>query len=356
MRTCMSKMKRIGVILACSCSLLVAENLLSNSNFEEGAKDWQQWGAIETSHSYAGAKAMKVTNTTNVWSGISQVVPVLEGTSHFTVSGWMKTDEVVSGNEFWEKAQIVVEFLDDQGKPIEHYPEQTALAAGTNDWRFYEKNYPIHPQATAIKVVAALGNATGSASFDQLQLVQQKEDGSVQQLKDLKEFYTQKQNKQNEAHSTLPNGDFEEDKKHWSTYGVSVTESGKDGSMALYLNNKIATWAGASQVLELPESANKVVVSGWMKTKAVVRGKEGWDKALLNIEYQDSLGQKVGDYPESIGQMEGTSDWDYFQGEFGINKGATQLKLFCQLCNAKGEAWFDDIKVVIYDTAGNQIQ
>lgn len=347
---------KAGLILACGMTLVSADNLLVNNSFEEGSKGWQQWGAVSTTHSYAGARAMVVTNDTKKWSGISQDVPILEGTTSITVSGWMKTDNVKTGDEMWEQAQISIEFLDDGGQPIEYYPDQTALEAGTTDWNYYEKNYGVYPGAKKVKIVAALGNATGTASFDQLSVVQYKEDGSKQEIKDLEALFQKKREKQANALSVLKNGSFEEGKKGWQVFKGTFPAESFDGSAALCVSSSNSSWVGASQSLNIPKSATSVTISGWMKTEEVIRGKEGWDKALFNFEFQNKLGQKVGDYPEAIAQEDGTIDWTYYQDSYNVTEGASQIKLFCQLCNAKGKVWFDDLKVVFYDKSGSEIQ
>ena len=48
-------------------------------------------------------------------------------------------------------------------------------------------------------------------------------------------------------------------------------------------------------------------------------------------------------------EVTGTTDWKYFQKSYRPIPGSAKMKITCALCNAKGKAWFDDVKVVIYN-------
>ncbi len=356
MASIFSKVTKAGIILTCGFIMSSAENLLVNSSFEDGAVGWQQWGAVSTQHSYAGAKAMEVTNSSAQWSGISQELPILENATSVTITGWMKTENVISGNEEWEKAQIAIEYLDENGVEIKQYPEQVALKSGSEDWTYYEKSYTLYDGAAIIKLVAALGNATGKVSFDQFSLIQKKADGTELLRTDLQAHYEKEQANQANTVSVTQNGSFEFGNRDWDSYNAEFTEVGRNGSSALLINNSNYQWGGASQVIALPEEAASMVVSGWTKCDSVIRGKEGWDKAILNFEFQDDTGAKVGEYPQAVAELEGSSDWKYYQRKYAVNSEASRIKLTCQLCNSKGKVVFDDISVVLYDSVGRELE
>ncbi len=356
MASIISQTAKAGMILFCGFIILSAENLLTNNSFEDGSLGWQQWGAVSTTQCYVGAKAMEVTNSSAQWSGISQEVPILEDVETITVSGWMKTDNVAAGKKNWEKATISVEFMDENGTSFENYPGQVALAEGTQDWTYYEKTYRVYSGAKKINIVAALGNATGSAAFDQFTLHQKKTDGTTVVQKELQEYFVEKQKSLTNSYSFLKNGSFENAQADWESYNVNFPSSGRDGSSVLKIDNANFQWSGASQIVSLPKEASSIVVEGWMKCDKVIRGKEGWDKAIISFEFLDSEGVKVGEYPHSIAEAEGTSEWKYYQRRYAVTPNSSQIKLFCQLCNAKGEVMFDDIAVVLFNSAGEEIK
>lgn len=351
-----SVVSKAGLILSCGFMIASAENLLINGSFENGSLGWQQWGAVSTSQSYAGAKAMKVTNSAPAWSGISQEVPILEGVKTVTISGWMKTDSVVVGENEWEEAMIAVEYLDENGVSYKYYPEPVASQTGTADWTYFEKSYDVYRDAASVKVVAALGNCTGSASFDQLRLIQKKSDGATLLPADLKEHEMKVQKQLAGRRSVVINGSFEDNDSAWEGYNVDYFMEGRDGSTALIIDNQDFQWGGASQIIELPEETAFIAVSGWAKSEKIERGKEGWDKLLLSVEFMDGNDAKIGEEPQSVAELEGSHEWKFFQRRYAIADGVTQLKVTGQLCNGKGKALFDDISVVLFDGAGREIQ
>lgn len=356
MASFVSAVSKAGLILSCGFMIASAENLLVNNSFENGSAGWQQWGAVSTSQCYAGAKAMAVTNTAPEWSGISQEVPIVENAKTITVSGWMKTDSVVVGENEWEEAMIAIEFLDENGTPYKYYPDPVASKSGSTDWTYFEKSYDIYRDASAMKLVAALGNCTGTASFDQFTVVQKKADGTAILLTDIEDHKTKIQKQLEGSHSVVENGSFEENDAGWKGYNADYFLEGRDGSTALVIENKDFQWGGASQIINLPEEAAFISVSGWAKSEKIERGKEGWDKLLLSVEFMNDDEAKIGEEPQSVAELEGSHDWTFFQRRYGIDEGVTQLKVTGQLCNGKGKALFDDISVVLYDAAGREIK
>ncbi len=354
MKQILSTVKQAALLLGCGAALVSADNLLMNGSFEQGGTGWQQWGAVATEHSYAGAKAMQVKNRKAQWSGISQMVPILKGTTKITLSGWMKTDDVTVGNSFWEAAQMTIAFADENGTEYEYYPEQTALVSGNSEWTHYERSYTIFNNAAQVKVLAALGNCTGSASYDKLSLTQFRSDGSVQKQSDLLTTRKAEERAQKEAPTALKNGDFSDGTNSWKVYQGSSTDGYK--GKGIHFSNGKTEWSGASQNLAIPAKAAAIVVSGRLKTEKVIRGKEGWDKAVINFEFHNDAGERLGEHPSSIVEVEGSTDWHYYQKRYAVLAGSSQVKLFAQLCNAKGKAWFDDLKVVFYDKNGTVVK
>lgn len=351
-----SRSVKAGVMIGSAITMLSAENLIVNPSFEKGTDGWSVWGAVETKQSYAGAKAVTVTNESSAWSGISQEVPLLKDAASFTITGWMKTVDVKQGEESWEQALISLEFLDENGEPFNYYPGTIAMESGSTDWTRYERSYEIYPETKAIRVIAALGNAIGTASYDQITLVQKKADGTVLGSKALQEHANERYKEVSGSHSFMQNGSFDNGKESWKAYNAAFPTEGRDGSGVMKVSNKMAQWGGATQVIEIPSEASSISVSGWIKTDSVVRGKESWNKALLNVEFNDSTGTMVGDYVAPAASVAGTEEWAFYEKRYPITEGSSQIKLFCQLSEAEGTALFDDVAVIFYDAAGRVIQ
>lgn len=347
---------KAGIILGSALSILSAENLIINPSFEKGTDGWSVWGAVETKQSYAGAKAVTVTNSSAAWSGISQEIPLLKDAASFTITGWMKTDSVVQGEESWEQALISVEFLDENGEPFNYYPGAVAMETGSTEWTLYEMSYTVYPVTKAIRVIAALGNATGTASYDQLTLVQKKEDGTILGSEAVQQYARDRYKEVSGSKSFVKNGSFDSGNEHWKAYNAAFPTEGRDGSGVMKISNKMVQWGGATQEIAIPSEATSVSVSGWIKTDSVIRGNESWNKALINIEFNDSTGTMVGDYVAPAASVAGTEAWAFYEKRYPITEGSSQVKLLCQLSDAKGTALFDDVAVIFYDAAGRVIQ
>ncbi|MFN6947013.1 MAG: glycoside hydrolase family 9 protein [Cytophagaceae bacterium] len=160
--------------IACALALLApfayGQNALKNPGFEEDG-GWNHWGGERVSYAKSGKFGLKITNIDFKWSGSDQIIVLPEGIKDLTLSGWVKVDSVVRGNKPWERARIALEFYDKDMKQVGgHYPV-TGEAFGTRDWRKYEKTYSIPPNAFCVKIQLALGNATGTVYFDDVEVL-----------------------------------------------------------------------------------------------------------------------------------------------------------------------------------------
>jgi hypothetical protein len=147
-----------------------SDNLLTNSSFEQQTKGWNMWGGEISNDGKEGKYALKVHLDNPKWSGADQTLLISEGAKTAEVSGWMKTENVVRGKEPWEMARITIEFYDENGAMTGGYPPVTGQAEGTTKWSYYQRTYNIPSGAKMLKVQAVLGNCTGTAFFDAIQV------------------------------------------------------------------------------------------------------------------------------------------------------------------------------------------
>ncbi|MFN3405461.1 MAG: carbohydrate binding domain-containing protein [Cytophagaceae bacterium] len=153
------------------------QNQLNNPGFEEGEVGWNFWGGQITGTARTGNKSMLVSLAQPSWSGADQTIKMPADVKKVEVQGWMKTANVIRGGNPWEMARIAVEFLDANGGLTGGYPPVTGQASGTTDWTFYNYLYAVPDGAKQVKLQAVLGNCTGAAYFDDLQLVLYNESG-----------------------------------------------------------------------------------------------------------------------------------------------------------------------------------
>jgi len=148
-----------------------AGNVLVNPSFEDGARGWNIWGASVGGGARGGRAGLTITNAEPKWSGADQTVVLPPEVFKISVSGWIKADSVVSGQENWEMARISVEFRDALGNLVAGYPPVTGQVDGTTGWVHYSRTYTVSDAAKAVVIQCALGNAVGTAHFDDLTLV-----------------------------------------------------------------------------------------------------------------------------------------------------------------------------------------
>jgi hypothetical protein len=145
------------------------DNQLSNAGFEVPG-GWNYFGSQIDRTAHSGRFGLKVINRKQEWNGAEQEIVLPEDAREVTVSGWIKADSVVQGKQSWEKARISIEFLDISGNLVNGYPPVTGETVGTHGWKEFSRSYSVPATARRVKVQCALGNATGTAFFDDIQL------------------------------------------------------------------------------------------------------------------------------------------------------------------------------------------
>jgi len=174
----------------------VPGNVLTDPSFEEGGKNWNIWGGGVSNAARSGKSGVTIRNEEAKWSGAEQIIVAPQGAARVTLSGWIKTEDVVQGAQNWENARISVEFLDELGRLIGGYPPVTGEVVGTTDWTHYSREYRISSATQIIKVSIALGNALGTAHFDDISLTIQNrrgeflEEGRLSGIMDEGQWYT----------------------------------------------------------------------------------------------------------------------------------------------------------------------
>ncbi len=129
-----------------------------------------------------------------------------------------------------------------------------------------------------------------------------------------------------------------------------TTEPGRNGQPAAFLENDRATWTECDQKISLPDPAPPVLeISGWLKTEDVVKGTNDWEMARITVVFYDAQGNRLGDWPAPIAEVQGTHDWDYYSYQYSVPKGTAWAKLGISLGNCTGKAWFSDLRCLAYD-------
>lgn len=148
-----------------------AQNALFNPGFENGESDWELWGGALSGEPRSGKYSLKVSTDEAKWTGAHQIVPIPEHARQVRLSGWLRVQHVRKGSEAWEMARFTLEFLDATKRLTGGYQTVTGEAQGDMDWTYYEKEYQVPKDAAFVKVQTVIGNARGTAWFDDLSLI-----------------------------------------------------------------------------------------------------------------------------------------------------------------------------------------
>lgn len=157
---------------------------------------------------------------------------------------------------------------------------------------------------------------------------------------------------------SLVNGGYENGVLFWSTpRGQLQSDVVHSGKYAYKISSDKPGWFGSMQWVDIPKTAVRMKVAGYIKADNIVLGKQEWEKARIAIEFQNKHDGMVGDYPPIVGHIDGTTDWTYYSEEYDIpkDKSIEKIRVFAGLGNCVGTAYFDDLLVDFFDTDGQLI-
>ncbi len=327
-------------------------NWAVNGDFK-GSGGWT--GNLVIQPGYQGQPAAYLENTKPVWTELDQRInfpqpspPAIE------ISGWLKTENVVKGQQDWEMARISVVFYDAKGTRLGDWPPTVAQIQGTHDWALYDNQYS-PPRGTAYaSLQISLGNCTGKAWYSDLRMIVYDYDlkpiaPGQPTHPNLKPPVTQK------SDNWILNPGFETPgARDWS--GGHITLDGHQSLHCLVVENEAPGWTLPSQDISFKgQTPAYVVYGGWVKTQNVVLGTENYMAARLGIDFRDANGKQVGGWQDEVCKVTGTTDWTYYEKKFPLPPGTAQAHVDAGLGNCVGKAWFDDLSLKLIDAQGNPI-
>jgi hypothetical protein len=147
-----------------------SQNQIKNPGFENEKEGWNFWGGEQDENPHSGDFSMKIFSDEFKWTGADQKIVIPDGVKKVELGGWMKTENIEKGTNPWEVARISCEFIGAGGELVGGYPPVTGQATGTTGWILYKKTYTVPEGAKEIKIMLALGNAKGTAWYDDIEL------------------------------------------------------------------------------------------------------------------------------------------------------------------------------------------
>lgn len=139
--------------------------VLTNGDFENGTTSWRGNADISNTVFNEGKAALHVTSTTADWTAVDQIADIPADATAITISGWLKSDNIIQGKEIWNNGLLNVEFTSD-GKNKTSDDQSIAFVTGTTDWKFYTKTFQLPKDTKKYRIMVGLGFATGTLYAD----------------------------------------------------------------------------------------------------------------------------------------------------------------------------------------------
>ncbi|HET9870136.1 MAG TPA: hypothetical protein VFR02_06560, partial [bacterium] len=327
-------------------------NWIANGDFKHpgGAQGWV--GSLNLQPGRQGEPAVYLENLKPVWNEVSQKVPMPDpAPAAIEISGWMRTQNVVQGEQVWNAARISVVFYDAKGDRLGDWPPTTAQVTGTHDWTLYSHTYPLAPGTAWATVELSLGDCTGRAWFSGLKCLAY-------------DFNDQPLASGQAAHPGLkppppapgPNWILDpgfEDLASRDWNGGQTVPTGRGSGHSRYVENQQAAWTLAQQDVSFRgKTPVSVVYGGWLKTEGVQLGTENYMTARLGIDFRDASGKQVGGWQDSVCKVTGTTAWTHYERAYPVPAGTASAHLDAGLGNCVGKAWVDDLSLELIDAQG----
>jgi hypothetical protein len=145
------------------------KNLVTNGGFEDELYGWTEYSAKTTPYVVKAGKACAVITSTDTskWTGMHQIIALPKNTQYILVSAWIKGDNIVQGMQAWTGGLFNIEFLDKHEAKV-NGPATLVTVTGDEPWKYIEKAMQVPPGASKIKLLFALGYATGTFFIDEV--------------------------------------------------------------------------------------------------------------------------------------------------------------------------------------------
>lgn len=136
------------------------------------------------------------------------------------------------------------------------------------------------------------------------------------------------------------------------THGVTTATSETEG-MKVRVDDPRYTLI--QRTLMFPAPVARVLFSGEIKTRHIEDGTKPIDKARAQLEWLDTEGNQVGNWPEGTNQG-GSQEWTAFEQEHTVPAGARGVRLHVGVYGTTGDAWFRQLQLQAFDDQGRPLQ
>jgi len=312
-------------------------NLVKNGGFENELTNWrgEESATLSSYIKNAGKNSAMINQFTGAeWKALDQVVYIPKNTYAVECSVWMKSDGIETQKEVYKTGEMIAEFTNSADKQI--FSEAVAQLTGTTDWVNYKKTFKITPDVKKLRIMLALANTNGAVFFDDVKAVALTEEEYFK----LNPIVTVAEGQKTKHFS---NGNFENNLSSWSGSGLISTDT-KEGNAAAELVLETAEWKSIDQLAEINDGDKTIEISGWLKAKNILQGKDPWNTGVLFVKFEKDDTTTASE-DQVIGTITGNTDWTFFKKSFPIPKTATKYRIMIAMSVCTGTLLADDIQV-----------
>lgn len=248
----------------------------------------------------------------------------------------MRTRDLQPGAGAWETAHLEIITFQGADKALGY--NLIAPPPGSVDWRTVELIVRVPDGATAIQLAPALMRTTGTADFDDIQLIP------------------------NPPLSTLmlqpgfPQGNFEQLNPDGTPVGwhysdpqrVSVVEEAGNHFLRV-TNDNAKSQVLATGYFKLDPEWKGVQISVRLRATGLKPGPVSWMNARLSYNYANALGDRIGGWPQTA-DVRADTDWKTMTVRSAIPAGTAYLRFDATLQECLGTLDVDDIDVQPLET------
>lgn len=146
-------------------------NLLAVGDFANRNMAGTSWhipdGASITFDSVARRFVLKIASDHTTYAFARQDFAITEDVTQLVISALLRFDEVVRGENSWDKARIHLTFHDRDGTQLGGWPDMAATE-GSQDWAWYNHVFPVPEGSRRVSLYAGLHHASGAISIGEV--------------------------------------------------------------------------------------------------------------------------------------------------------------------------------------------
>ncbi len=333
-------MKRVTIIAIMTVAIIAATVVLSpdaraaETNLMEVSFDtpvWREllkrkWGNADAASLEQGTLRIQVRGA---WH--SRFLPYRSGTK-IAVSIRAKSAGIEPMERSWNLGRVVINGYDGAQKSVCHY--DLTMMRGDTEWKTYVEEFEFPAVVKFFVLSISNSGKSGVAWFDDLRVsVRDKHsehlmgDSGFEGRLGADHWFHRRQ------------GLDWDNLQPWSAN--AVVEADLVHPVA---GKRCVSLTGTSTLVSkpFPYDGEKLVLSGWLRTRGITKGKRGWCIAGVQVAGLDEQGKCL--VHTDLKLEKGTTEWTFYQTPVQFHGAVKQVQIWVRVFDgAGGTAWFDEV-------------